>query len=268
MDNASPPPRTAGTRISTPVPVGGSKWVFPDLDSHAVAVEDRDDLVAVGADLEPSTLVTAYRSGIFPWPHGRGPLPWFSPDPRGVLPLEHLRVSKSLRQRLRCSGWESSIDADFDQVIDRCSERPGREGTWITKSMKAAYRELHRLGYVHSVEVWDGHVLVGGLYGLSLGGVFAGESMFHRATDASKVALVELVHRHAEAGGSLIDVQMVTDHLASLGAIAIRRPLFLSLLRELRDDDVRPIRERLPVERLAGCRVRLDPTVAPSRSAE
>ncbi len=260
---------TLRNRTPRPTPVGPTRWALPDLrDAATPPITDEipdhdDDLVAVGADLQPSTLIAAYRSGIFPWPHGSGPLPWFSPTSRGIVPPERLVVSKSLRQRLRRSGWTASVDADFDQVIENCSKRPGREGTWITSKMKAAYRDLHRLGHAHSVEVWDGATLVGGLYGVLVGGVFAGESMFHRETDASKVAFVELVHRHAEAGGSLVDVQLLTDHLASLGAIAIGRPLFLDLLVEVRDDDVRLVTDRLPVDRLAGINITLDPEQCP-----
>lgn len=232
--------RTMQPRLLT-----ASPWSFPD--PHAS--NDDDGLIAIGADLRAETLVEAYRAGIFPWPHDRAPLPWFSPNPRGVLPLDHLRVSRSLRQRMRRCGWHTTVDAAFTDVTARCAKRPGGDGTWITKKMQSSYARLHELGWAHSVEVWDGTDLVGGLYGVLVGGVFTGESMFHRATDASKVAMVELVHRLGEAGGALVDVQLVTDHLASLGAIAISRPLFLELLHELRDDDVRLLTDRLPVAR-------------------
>lgn len=251
-------------RSKRPQPLPESEWGFPDPGAPGVA--GPDDCVAVGADLEASTLAHSYRNGMFPWPHGRGPLPWFSPNPRGVLPPERLVVAKSLRQTLRRSGWTGTVDADFDSVIDACSHRPGREGTWITPAMKKAYRRLHALGFAHSVEVWDETELVGGLYGVLVGGVFTGESMFHRRTDASKVALVELTHRLVEARGSLVDVQLVTDHLASLGVIGISRPLFLQLLHELRDDDVRLICNRLPVARLAGAKVTMDPGRADAHS--
>ena len=235
------------TRTNAPRAIRGTKWSFPDPRTHC----DDDGLLAVGADLEPETLVAAYRAGIFPWPHDRAALPWFSPDPRGVIPLERIQISKTLRQTLRRSGWQTTVDAAFPNVMACCAKRGNGDGTWITKPMRAAYQRLFALGWAHSVEVWDGQELVGGLYGVLLGGVFTGESMFHRRTDASKVALVDLVDRLEEARGALVDVQLVTDHLASLGAIPIGRSLFLELLHELRDDDVRLASDRLPASRLA-----------------
>jgi leucyl/phenylalanyl-tRNA---protein transferase len=230
-----------------PIP-GPSRWRFPDP-----ATAGEDGLVGIGADLEPATLVDAYRRGIFPWPHPGAPLPWFSPDPRGVIPLDGLAVSRSLRARLRRSGWETTVDRAFAAVLAGCADRSGpvREGgSWITPPMRAAYQRLHDLGHAHSLEVWDGAELVGGLYGVGVGGVFTGESMFHVASDASKVALVDLVARLAEAGGCLIDVQMVTPHLASLGARDVSRAQFLDLLARVRDLPVRLAGDRLPVARL------------------
>lgn len=221
------------------------EWQFPDARSA-----DDDGLVAIGADLAPSTLVHAYRHGVFPWPHGRRKLPWFSPNPRGVLPLDEVRVSKSLRQTLRRSGWTATVDRAFDAVTEACAHRVG-EGTWITPNMRAAYRELHDLGWSHSIEIWDQDELVGGCYGLLIGSMYVGESMFHRRTDASKVALVELAARLHEGGGGLIDVQLVTDHLASMGARAIHRNLYVDLLGELRDEASTLLCERLPVARHA-----------------
>ena len=229
-----------------PARVAASRWQFPDP-----AGAGPDGMVGFGADLEPETLVHAYRHGIFPWPHPGAPLPWFSPDPRGVLPLDGLTVSRSLRQRLRGCGWHTTVDQAFDAVIAACADRRG-EGTWITGRMRAAYRRLHRLGWAHSLEVWDHGALAGGLYGLLVGGVFTGESMFHRATDASKVALVDLVARLAEGGGCLIDVQVLTAHLARLGACEIPRGDYLALLDRVRDDLVRLPDERRPVAALAG----------------
>ena len=234
-------------RTLPPRDAGPNQWDFRDPAKHCKS----NGLLAVGADLEPSTLVAAYRAGVFPWPGDDGPLPWFSPNPRGILPLDHFRCSRTLRQRLQRSGWEASVDQDFEGVITACAMRVTGESTWINDDMRAAYLQLHALGWAHSIEIWDGSRLVGGCYGLLLGGVYTGESMFHRETDASKIALLELVVRLHEAGGSLIDVQMVTDHLASLGAISIHRSLFLELLHEIRDDDVRLLTERLPVSRLA-----------------
>jgi leucyl/phenylalanyl-tRNA---protein transferase len=230
-----------------PVP-GPSRWRFPDP-----AGAGEDGLVGIGADLEPATLVDAYRRGIFPWPHPGAPLPWFSPDPRGVIPLDGVAVSRSLRARLRNSGWETTVDRAFAAVLAGCADRPRglqEGGTWITAPMRTAYQLLHDLGHAHSLEVWDGGELVGGLYGVGVGGVFTGESMFHLASDASKVALVDLTARLTAAGACLIDVQMVTPHLASLGARDLPRAEFLDLLARVRDDPVRLATDRLPVARL------------------
>ncbi len=231
----------------SPVDVGPTQWDFPDPAKKT----KRNGLLATGADLEPSTLIYAYRNGIFPWPHDDANLPWFSPNPRGILPLDRFKKSKSLRQRMQRCGWTATVDHDFAGVIERCSVRNDGEGTWINDSMRDAYSALHKLGWAHSVEIWNDDELVGGCYGLLLGGVFTGESMFHRAADASKIALFELCARLHVAGAGLIDVQMVTDHLSTLGAIAIHRNLFLELLHELRDDDIHLLCDRQPVARLA-----------------
>jgi leucyl/phenylalanyl-tRNA--protein transferase len=166
-----------------------------------------------------------------------------------VLPLDGVHASRSLRQRLRRSGWDTTVDRAFDAVIAACAHRPG-EGTWITGRMRAAYRRLHRLGWAHSLEVWDGRRLVGGLYGVLVGAVFTGESMFHGAGDASKAALVDLAVRLAAAGGTLIDVQLATPHLASLGAVELPRGDFLATLARVRDDPVRLPEQRRPVAAL------------------
>ena len=189
-------------------------------------------MVGVGADLEPGTLLQAYRSGIFPMPVSVGGdelLAWWSPDPRGVLPLDGLRVSRSLRRS--CARFEIRVDTAFEAVIDGCAD-PSRAGRWITPSMRDAYVRLHRLGWAHSVEAWDGSGLAGGLYGVAVGGLFAGESMFHRRTDASKVALVGLVERLRRGGAALLDVQWVTPHLRSLGAVEVPRAEYLERLAE------------------------------------
>ncbi len=187
--------------------------------------------MGVGADLEPGTILAAYRHGLFPMPLRRPrALAWWSPDPRGVLPLAGLRVSRSLRKS--CARYEVRIDTASDEVLTACAD-PGRTHGWIDRSISEAYRQLHRLGWAHSVETWtpEGQ-LVGGLYGIAIGGLFAGESMFHRATDASKVALVTLVEELTVGGASLLDVQWTTDHLASLGAVDIPRGQYLEWLTE------------------------------------
>lgn len=182
----------------------------------------------VGGDLAPETLVTAYCAGLFPMPLGRRKrLGWWSPDPRAVLPLDGLVVSRSLRRSTR--RYEVRVDTAFADTMRRCGD-PRRPHGWITPEFGDAYERLHRLGVAHSVETWDGDELVGGLYGVSIGGLFAGESMFHAATDASKVALVHLVDRLAAGGATLLDVQWLTPHLASLGAIEVPRDRYVDAL--------------------------------------
>ncbi len=205
---------------------GPCLWLLPD----PAAAEPGEDVVAVGADLDPSTVLEAYRRGMFPMHLASGPLAWWSPDPRGVLPLDSLRVSRSLR--VSCRRFTCTVDADFAGVMAGCRERR-TDGAWITDAFVATYTRLHEMGWAHSVEVWDDD-LVGGLYGIEVGGLFAGESMFHRARDASKVALVELVSRLAAGPGPsserLLDVQWRTDHLGSLGAREIPRAEYLGRL--------------------------------------
>ncbi len=186
---------------------------------------DESGLVAIGADLEPGTILAAYRTGLFPMPVRWSRSPgWWSPDPRGIIPLDGLRVSRSLRKS--CDRMEVRVDTAFDEVIQACSD-PKRPHGWISKGIKTAYRDLHRRGWAHSVEAWADGELVGGLYGIAIGGLFAGESMFHRRTDGSKVALVGLVDLLVDGGAALLDVQWKTDHLATLGAISIPRPEYL-----------------------------------------
>ncbi|GIL34161.1 leucyl/phenylalanyl-tRNA--protein transferase [Phycicoccus sp. DTK01] len=195
-----------------PPPTG---WLLDAAD----AVEG-DDLVAAGADLDPGTLLAAYRLGLFPMGLGRdgaGTVGWWSPDPRGVIPPGALRVRSSLRKVL--PRFEVTVDTAFADVVAGCAD-PSREGRWITDEFAAAYEELHRLGWAHSIEVWQDDALVGGLYGVSVGGLFAGESMFHRVRDASKVALVGLAARFFADGDPrrIVDVQWATDHLRRMGA--------------------------------------------------
>ena len=200
-----------------------SQWQFPDPRTAG-----SDDVVAIGADLSPATLVAAYRIGLFPMhlPDG-GPLGWWSPVERGVLEVGDLSVSRSLRRSMRRFDW--SVDAAFTQVVAGCADHR-RERGWITPEIASAYHELHRLGYAHSVEVWLDGLLVGGLYGVSIGGLFAGESMFHHVSDASKVALVRLVEIMARVDQPLVDVQWSTEHLARLGATEIPRDTYLQRL--------------------------------------
>lgn len=190
--------------------------------------------VASGGELTPASLMAAYRAGVFPWYSEGEPVQWWCPDPRFVMRPEDARISDSLRRTLRDPAWEVSCDRDFEGVMRACAEqpRPGQTGTWITEDMVRAYCELHREGSARSVEVRRGGRLVGGLYGVTVGRVFHGESMFHRETDASKVAFAHLMARLSAAGYRLIDCQVPTKHLASLGAFAVRRSEFLRALQE------------------------------------
>lgn len=215
----------------SPVEPPPSNWRFPDPSGA-----DDEGVVAVGGDLEPGTLLQAYRSGLFPMHlHGRQYLGWWSPHPRGIIPLDGLRVSRSLRQS--CRRYEIRVDTAFDRVIDACAD-PTRPFGWINDDIRKAYRRLHDLGWAHSVEAWavDDGELVGGLYGVAVGGLFAGESMFHHRTDASKVALVALVGLlTADGEDRLLDVQWVTDHLSSLGAVEVPRGEYLRRVKALVD---------------------------------
>lgn len=194
-------------------------WRFPAGAAAIAAVAGDGEVVGVGADLAPGTILAAYRAGVFPMPVRRK-LGWWSPDPRGVLPLDGLRVSRSLRRST--ARYEIRVDTAFADVLEACADRR-RPGAWIDATVRDAYLRLHRMGWVHSVEAWDGEGLAGGLYGVAVGGLFAGESMFHRRSDASKVALVGLVDRLRAGGGVLLDVQWATDHLRTLGVVEISR---------------------------------------------
>jgi len=237
----------------------------------------RRSLIAFGGTLDPQTLVSAYRAGCFPWPSGQddpsmdrqarslirraqvpllpgvdGLIPWCSPDPRAVLLADQVVLRRSLRQRLRSSGWTTTVDAAFDDVMAGCADR---DATWITGRMAHAYGALHRAGAggavsAHSVEVWDSCELVGGLYGVLVGHVFCGESMFHRRPDASKVALVALCSRLLEAGVRVVDVQEQTEHLRSLGQVLVRREDYLSVLMSLRDRPATLATDRRPAAQL------------------
>ena len=210
---------------STPQPVSASSWSFPLPDKWPDS-----DLIAVGGDLEPATLINAYRRGIFPMAVTalQGKLGWWSPEVRGIVPLDRLRVTRSMRQSAK--RFEIRVDTCFADVMRACGD-PSREDGWITAEFIAAYTALHQLGWAHSVEVFDRQgQLAGGLYGVRINGLFAGESMFHAQRDASKVALMALVQLMRDSGLQLLDVQWCTGHLASLGAIEVPRGQYLAFL--------------------------------------
>jgi leucyl/phenylalanyl-tRNA--protein transferase len=211
---------------------------FPD---PSLAEREPDGLLAVGGDLGVPRLLNAYRHGIFPWFSPGDPILWWSPDPRTVLVPGHIRVSRSLRKALRKGAFEISLDRDFDSVIAACAgPRPGSDGTWLVPQMIAAYQRLHRQGWAHSVEVWHDGELAGGLYGVAIGRVFFGESMFSRVSDASKVALVHLSRILDAWGFGLIDCQVLTGHLVRMGAEQIPRADFVGLIERLCDLPGRP----------------------------
>jgi leucyl/phenylalanyl-tRNA--protein transferase len=211
-----------------------TRWAFPPASDA-----NDNGVVGLGADLEPGTLLAAYRVGLFPMPVARGRrVAWWSPDPRGIIPLDGLRTTRSLRRS--CRRYEVRIDTAFVEVVEACASAD-RDGGWITTDVVQAYARLHELGWAHSVETWnDDGELVGGLYGVSLGGFFAGESMFHNERDASKVALVELVTRLDLYGASLLDVQWTTPHLRSLGAVDVPRDKYLEMLGDAINEDAAP----------------------------
>jgi leucyl/phenylalanyl-tRNA--protein transferase len=196
------------------------------VDSH-----DDAGLVATGGTLDPETLISAYRAGIFPW-SSDPVISWWSPDPRAIFDLDGWRPHRSTARSVRRAGWRFTVDQDFVGVMRACAApTPDRPSTWITDDFERSYAELNRRGLAHSVEVWDGAEMVGGLYGVTLGGFFGGESMFHRATDASKAAVGFLIERLRAGGFSLCDAQVPTAHLARLGAISISRDDYLGRLR-------------------------------------
>jgi len=212
------------------------EFLFPDPE-----LADPSGLLAVGGDLQPRRLLEAYANGIFPWYSEGQPILWHSPDPRFVLFPEELRIARSLRQTIRKASYRISLDTAFQDVIRRCAEvpRPGQQGTWITDEMEEGYMELHRLGFAHSAEAWQDGELVGGLYGVSLGSIFFGESMFASQDDASKVAFVALVEQLRLWGFSLLDSQVHTEHLQRFGTREIPRSDYLVLLRKALDSATR-----------------------------
>jgi leucyl/phenylalanyl-tRNA--protein transferase len=220
------PPRSA------PVEPPTTRWRLP-----SPRAADRDGIVGIGGDLEPGTLLAAYRSGLFPMPFGRRRLAWFSPEPRAIIPLDGLVVSRSLRRSLR--RYDVRRNTAFADVMLRCAD-PRRPGAWITPAFVHAYGTLHQLGWAHSFESFDeDDALVGGLYGVRIGAFFAGEAMFHHARDASKVALVRLVDWLTETGVRLLDVQWPTPHLVSMGAIAVSREEYLRRLADSLAEEIR-----------------------------
>lgn len=223
--------------------LGNELW-FPPPETA-----DASGLLAIGGDVRPERLVLAYAQGIFPWPSDGMPLLWFSPDPRFVLPLDALRVGRSLRKRIRANRYRIAADQRFAEVIRACqtSPRPGQDGTWITDELVEGYCSLHALGYAHSIEAYQGSELVGGLYGVSLGRTFFGESMFSQAPDASKVALVALAGTLKRWGVRWIDCQMETPVFRSLGARTLPRRKFLSMLRTEVAQETRKGKWTLPI---------------------
>ena len=200
-----------------------------------------EGLLAVGGDLHPQSLLLAYRQGIFPWPVHDPDFPekppvlaWFCPQQRAVLEFQELHIPKSLEKAKRKCRFEFRIDCDFKSVIEFCSAvpRPGQSGTWITEDIKQAYIKLHKMGYAHSFEAWENDQLVGGLYGVAIDGTFAGESMFHKRDNASKLVIMELVNYFSSKGLTWIDIQTLTPHMKTLGAKEIPRAAFLQLLKQ------------------------------------
>lgn len=192
---------------------------------------DQEGIVAIGGDLHPERLLDAYRRGIFPWYSDGLPILWWSPDPRAIIPLDGLVVNRRLRRTFRSGRFRCTLNTAFSQVIHGCSERRD-DGTWITREMIEAYCQLHVMGHAHSVETWQDGQLVGGIYGIAIGGLFAGESMFHRSSDASKVAMVHLFEHLRQRCFVLFDTQFVTPHTQRMGALEIPRSEYLNRLKE------------------------------------
>jgi len=209
---------------------------FPDPQNA-----NSEGIVAIGGDLDPETLIAAYRKGIFPWPVEGLPLLWFSPPERGILDFAEIHIGRSLRRAQRQARLAFTVDKAFPSVIAACASTPRRtgRGTWITREIQYAYTRLHELGIAHSVEAWDNGILVGGVYGVNVDGAFAAESMFHRQPNASKLALLHLIDHLADAGLEWLDIQVLTPHLKRLGAKAIDRAVFLRKLRQTRERGLR-----------------------------
>jgi leucyl/phenylalanyl-tRNA--protein transferase len=224
--------------------VNSLSYLNQDLEqfpSPEFALTDPNGLLAVGGDLKPKRLLNAYYEGIFPWFNDGDPILWWSPDPRAVFVPGNMKTSRSLLKYLKKQPWRYSINQAFRQVIQGCAApRTSQDGTWISQEIQDAYIELHELGQAHSVEVWLDDQLIGGLYGLAIGQVFCGESMFHTHTNASKAAML-LLHQHLyKQGFKLIDAQVMNPHLVTLGAAALQRKDFINLLKRYRDLSVAP----------------------------
>lgn len=209
--------------------------INPDFPDPNTALDDPDGLLAVGGNLQPDTLLSAYYNGIFPWYNEDDPILWWSPSTRCVIDPLDLHISKSLQKLLRQQRFTISFDQAFEQVINACAQRDSKTDTWINSDMISAYIALNKLGVAHSVEVWQGSRLVGGAYGVAIGAVFCGESMFSKESNASKVALVHLTQYLSGLGFQLIDCQLVSSHLLTMGAKSLKRPKFLQILQKLRN---------------------------------
>lgn len=209
--------------------------INPDFPDPNTALDDPDGLLAVGGNLQPDTLLSAYYNGIFPWYNEDDPILWWSPSTRCVIDPLDLHISKSLQKLLRQQRFTISFDQAFEQVINACAQRDSKTDTWINSDMISAYIALNKLGVAHSVEVWQGSRLVGGAYGVAIGAVFCGESMFSKESNASKVALVHLTQYLSGLGFQLIDCQLVSSHLITMGAKSLKRPKFLQILQKLRN---------------------------------
>lgn len=205
----------------------GKELIFPDVETSST-----EGIVAIGGDLTVERLLLAYKSGIFPWYNEGEPIIWYSPDPRMILYPSRLKISKSMRKVLCTEDFRITFDQSFEKVISRCktADRKGQSGTWITEAMQKAYIKLHKLGVAKSVEVWQNNKLVGGLYGIDLGNVFCGESMFSMVNNASKIAFIYLIQKLEKENYKFIDCQVYNDHLASLGAEEIARKKFIRML--------------------------------------
>jgi leucyl/phenylalanyl-tRNA--protein transferase len=203
---------------------------MPSFNFPNPSLADPEGLLVVGGNLEPETLLSAYQQGIFPWFDEDTPILWWSPDPRAILEFDNLYISKRLARTIRTNKFQVTFNQDFDAVVQGCTYRP-EEGTWITPEVANAYGEFHRRGHAHSVEVWQQGILVGGLYGVAIGALFAGESMFSTVSDASKVALVALVSRLKEKGYQLFDLQIINEHTSMMGATEIPRDDYLARVK-------------------------------------